>query len=127
MTPAASVDAYLAALPTDQREALQHLRRVILSAAPDAVESISYGIPTFKVRGRAVAHLGAAVKHCAFYPGAVMDVFAERLAGFETAKGTIRFQPEAPLPPALVADIVRHCVVRNAQVAAQRKARKRKA
>lgn len=106
-TPAASVDAYLAALPTDQRAALEHLRRVILSAAPDAVESISYGIPTFKVKGRAVAHLGAAVKHCAFYPGAVADAFAEELAGFSTSKGTIRFQPDGPLPDDLVRRIVR--------------------
>ena len=124
--PAASVDDYLAKLPAEQRAALETLRGQIRSAAPEAVEAISYGLPTFKLNGNLV-HFGAAAKHCAFYPGAVMDVFAERLAGFETAKGTIRFQPEAPLPPALVADIVRHCVVRNAQVAAQRKARKRKA
>ena len=48
----------------DQRVALEHLRRVILSAAPGAVESISYGIPTFKVKGRAVAHLGADPPAC---------------------------------------------------------------
>lgn len=107
MTPAASVDAYLAALPTGQRAALEHLRRVILSAAPEAAESISYGIPTFKVKGRAVAHLGAAAKHCAFYPGAVAEAFAEDLAGFSTSKGTIRFQPNAPLPDDLVRRIVR--------------------
>ena len=106
MTPAASVDAYLAALPPGQRTALEHLRRVILSAAPGAVESISYGIPTFKVKGRAVAHLGAAASHCAFYPGAVAEAFAGELAGFSTSKGTVRFQPDAPLPDDLVRRIV---------------------
>ncbi len=106
MTPALSVDAYLAALPSEQRAALEHLRRVILSAAPGAVESISYGIPTFKVKGKAVAHLGAAAKHCAFYPGAVAEAFAEALAGFSTSKGTIRFQPDAALPDDLVRRIV---------------------
>lgn len=107
MTPAPSVDAYLAALPSEQQAALEHLRRVILSAAPEAVESISYGIPTFKVKGRAVAHLGAAARHCAFYPGAVGEAFADDLAGFSTSKGTVRFQPAAPLPDDLVRRIVR--------------------
>lgn len=124
--PAASVDDYLAKLPADQRAALETLRSQIRAAAPEAIEAISYGLPTFKLNGNLV-HFGAAAKHCAFYPGAVMDVFAERLAGFETAKGTIRFQPEAPLPPELVADIVRYRVARNAEIAAERKARKRKA
>ena len=124
--PAASVDDYLAKLPADQRAALETLRSQIRAAAPEAIEAISYGLPTFKLNGNLV-HFGAAAKHCAFYPGAVMDVFAERLAGFETATGTIRFQPNAPLPPELVADIVRYRVARNAEVAAERKARKRKA
>lgn len=121
--PAASVDDYLAKLPADQRAALETLRSQIRAAAPEAIEAISYGLPTFKLNGNLV-HFGAAAKHCAFYPGAVMDVFAERLAGFETAKGTIRFQPDKPLPPELVADIVLHRVARNAEVAAERKARK---
>lgn len=113
MTLAASVDAYFAALPTEQRAALEHLRRVILSAAPGAAESISYGIPTFKVKGRAVAHLGAAAKHCAFYPGAVADAFSVELAGFSTSKGTIRFQPDAPLPDDLVRRIVLFTIKRQ--------------
>jgi uncharacterized protein YdhG (YjbR/CyaY superfamily) len=121
--PAASVDDYLAKLPGDQRAALEVLRAQIRAAAPEAAEAISYGLPTFKLNGNLV-HFGAAAKHCAFYPGAVMDVFAGRLAGFETAKGTIRFQPDKPLPPELVADIVRYRVARNAEVAAERKARK---
>lgn len=103
--PAPSVDAYFAALPTDQRKALEHLRSVIRATAPDAAESISYGIPTYKVKGKAVAHIGAAAKHCAFY-GAVPDVFAADIVGFSTSKGAIRFQPDAPLPDDLVRRIV---------------------
>jgi uncharacterized protein YdhG (YjbR/CyaY superfamily) len=120
---AASIDDYLAQLPPDQRAALEILRRQIRALAPEAVETISYGLPTFKLNGSLV-HFGAAAKHCAFYPGAVVDAFADRLAGFETAKGTIRFQPHAPLPPELVADIVRHRMAENARIAAERAARK---
>lgn len=123
--PAASIDDYLAKLPADQRAALETLRSQIRALAPEAEEAISYGLPTFKLNGNLV-HFGAGAKHCAFYPGAVIEAFADRLAGFETAKGTIRFQPDAPLPPDLVADIVQHRIVQNLKIAAERAARKKR-
>ncbi|ENZ80390.1 MULTISPECIES: DUF1801 domain-containing protein [Caulobacter] len=123
-SPAATIDDYLSALPAEQRSALAALRDQIRAAAPEASEAISYGLPTFKLNGNLV-HFGAAAKHCAFYPGAVVQDFADRLKGFETAKGTIRFQPEAPLPPELVADIVRRRVAQNAVRAAGRKRERR--
>jgi len=121
---AASIDDYLAKLPPDQRAALEVLRGQIRAVAPEAEEAISYGLPTFKLNGNLV-HFGAAAKHCAFYPGAVIDQFADRLKGFETARGTIRFQPAAPLPPELVADIVRHRIAQNLKKAAERATRRR--
>ena len=123
--PAASIDAYLAKLPADQRAALETLRGQIRALVPEAQEAISYGLPTFKLSGNLV-HFGAAAKHCAFYPGGVVDRFAERLAGFETAKGTIRFQPDAPLPPDLIRDIVEYRVAQNLKIAAERAARKKR-
>lgn len=123
--PAASVDDYLSKLPADQRAALELLRGQIRAVAPEATEAISYGLPTFKLDGNLV-HFGAAAKHCAFYPGAVIDQFADRLAGFELSKGTIRFQPDAPLPPALVRDIVEYCVARNREIAAGRAVRRKR-
>ncbi len=121
--PAASIDDYLSKLPAEQRLALETLRGQIRAVVPQAEETISYGLPTFKLNGNLV-HFGAAARHCAFYPGAEIEAFAERLAGFETAKGTIRFQPENPLPPELVRDIVTYCVARNLEIAAERAARK---
>lgn len=111
--PPATVEAYLAAVPEPKQAALRRLRAVILSAAPDAAEGISYGIPTFKVGGKAVAHLGAAAKHCAFYPGDVGEAFADELAGFSTSKGTVRFQPDAPPPDDLVRRIVAWNIARQ--------------
>lgn len=121
---AASIDAYLAALPPEQRAALEILRGQIRAAAPQAEETISYGLPTFKLQGNLV-HFGAAAKHCAFYPGAV-GVFAERLKGFDVSKGTIRFQPDAPLPPDLVRDIVDYRVAQNQAIAEERAAKKKR-
>lgn len=123
--PAASIDDYLAKLPPDQRAALETLRGQIRALAPDAEEAISYGLPTFKLKGNLV-HFGAAAKHCAFYPGALISRFADRLEGFETAKGTIRFQPDSPLPPDLIADIVQHRIAENLEIAAERAARKKR-
>jgi uncharacterized protein YdhG (YjbR/CyaY superfamily) len=123
--PAASIDDYLSKLPADQRAALETLRGQIRAQVPEAEEAISYGLPTFKLSGNLV-HFGAAAKHCAFYPGGVVSQFADRLAGFETAKGTIRFQPDAPLPPDLIHDIVAFRVVQNLEIAAERAAKKKR-
>ncbi|WP_343699279.1 iron chaperone [Caulobacter sp.] len=122
--PAASIDAYLAALPPAQRAALEALRGQIRALVPDAEEVISYGLPTFKLHGNLV-HFGAAAKHCAFYPGSV-EAFADRLKGFDTSKGTIRFQPEAPLPPDLIREIVEYRVAENLEIAAERAAKKKR-
>jgi uncharacterized protein YdhG (YjbR/CyaY superfamily) len=104
----AGTDAYLAALPADQRAALQALRRTIRAAAPRAEEGSSYALPAFLQDGALVA-FGASAKHCAFYPlsPAVISAHARELRGFQTSKGTIRFTPDKPLPAALVRKLVK--------------------
>ena len=103
------VDAFLAALPPDMRAALANLRRAIRAAAPGAEESINYGVPAFKYRGRPLVSYGAAKNHCSFYvqSPAVMEAHRNELAPYDTSKGTVRFAPDAPLPDALVAKLVR--------------------
>ena len=64
-----------------------------------------------------LVYFAAAANHCAFYPGGVVDQFEDELADFETSKGTIRFQPEAPLPAALVRRIVKMRLSQNAMKA----------
>lgn len=103
------VDAFLAALPAETSAALENLRRAIRAAAPDAEESINYGVPAFKYRGRPLVSFGAAKGHCSFYvqSPAVMDAHGDELASYDTSKGTVRFPPDKPLPDALVAKLVR--------------------
>ena len=103
------VDAFLAALPLEMRAALENLRRAIRAAAPDAEESISYGVPAFKYRGRPLVSFGAAKSHCSFYvqSPAVMEAHRDEFAAYDTSKGTVRFAPDAPLPDELVAKLVR--------------------
>lgn len=122
-----TIDAYLAGVPEDKRAALQGLRAMIRSAAPEAVETISYGVPTFKLDGMLVS-FGAAKNHCAFYGMSppVFEALAEELAGYDTSKGTIRFPAAEPLPGPLVRRIVAARVAENRAAVAARAERKRK-
>jgi uncharacterized protein YdhG (YjbR/CyaY superfamily) len=108
-----SVDEYLARLGDDQHAALERLRRIVRSAAPGAEECISYGLPAFRFEGRLLVFLGASARHCSFYPGGVIGDLGADLRGYDTSRGTIRFQPDAPIPAALVRRIVRTRIARN--------------
>jgi uncharacterized protein YdhG (YjbR/CyaY superfamily) len=103
------VEAYLATVPADARNALQKLRRAIKAAAPDAVEAISYGLPAFKLDGRVLVCYRAAKDHCSFHPmsGNVIRAHAAELRAYGTSKGTIRFGPDKSLPPSLVRTVIR--------------------
>lgn len=103
------IDATLAALPADQLAALQALRQTIAAAAPEAVETISYGMPAFRYHGRALVSYSAFKKHCSLFPmsAALIASYGDDLAGFATAKGTLRFTPEHQLPARIIRRIVR--------------------
>jgi uncharacterized protein YdhG (YjbR/CyaY superfamily) len=101
-TKVTTVDEYLARLSGDKRAALERLRRTIKSAAPRAEECISYQLPAFRLDGRMLVWYGAGANHCSFYPGAIVDAHKADLKNYDTSKGTIRFQPDDPLPAALV-------------------------
>lgn len=105
--PAATIDAFLAALPADQRDALEVLRRQIRAAAPEAVEVIAYGIPGYRLHGRYLLGFGAAKKHCSFYCGTLLRGYEAELEGYGTRKGTIHFTPDKPIPPEVIAGIVK--------------------
>lgn len=100
-----SIDAYLAALGDDQRAALEALRTTIKAIVPSVEECISYQLPAFRYQGKLLVGIGATKAHCALYlmSGSVVGRFKEALRGFAISKGTIRFQPDHPLP----CDIVR--------------------
>ncbi len=116
-----TIDEYLAILSDDKRAALEKLRATIKAAAPKAEECISYQMPAFRLDGRMLVWFGAGAGHCAFYPGGVVREFEDDLAKFETSKGTIRFQPDHPLPSSVVKKIVKARIAQNA--ARRRKAR----
>jgi len=102
-----SVDRYIEGFPPDVREKLEELRRIVRREAPEAEEVISYGMPTFRLRG-ALVHFAAYSDHIGLYPTpSAIEAFSERLRPFSTSKGTVRFLLDRPIPYDLVAEIVR--------------------
>jgi uncharacterized protein YdhG (YjbR/CyaY superfamily) len=110
-----TIDDYLAGLSVDERAALEKVRVAIRSAAPEAEECISYGIPAFRLNGRVLVAFKAAANHCAFHPMSGTTVAAHKveLAGYDTSPGTIRFQPTDPLPARLIRKLVRARIAEN--------------
>jgi uncharacterized protein YdhG (YjbR/CyaY superfamily) len=103
------IDARLAALPADQRAAIQDLRATIAAAAPDATETKSYSMPAFRYHGRDLVSYDAFKTHCSLFPmgSEVIERHAPKFAAFSTSKGTLRFTPAQPIPKELVELLVR--------------------
>ena len=122
MAKPTTIDEYLATLKPDQRKALQQLRKTIKAAAPKAEECISYSLPAFRQDGILVC-FRASASHCALHPmnGTIVDEFKKALKKYSTSKGTIRFQPDQPLPATLVRQLVKARIAENQQRKAKKK------
>lgn len=106
MKKANNLADHLAALPDDQRSALEQLRKRILAAAPKCEEYFGYGLPGFKYNGHPLLYMGAAKAHCALY-GMMPKGFDAELKDFKRSKGTVQFTPKKPIPAAVVKAIVK--------------------
>ena len=108
-----TVDEYLDKLPPNVRTVLEKLRSTIKSAAPKAEEVISYGMPGYKYKGPLV-YFAAFSNHCSFFPGSSQIIkLYDELKSFKTAKGTIQFTIDKPLPAVIVKKIVRARMLEN--------------
>ena len=108
-----TIDEYIKTSPADVQAVLEKIREIIRKAAPDAVEAISYQIPTFKLNGNLV-HFAAFKKHIGFYPtSSGIEAFKKELAPYKWAKGSVQFPLDRPIPYELVARIVAFRVKEN--------------
>jgi len=106
--PPESIDEYFAAFPVEVREILEDVRQSILRAAPTAEESISYGMPTFSVRGRSLLFLAGWKHHVALYAiPALTPALEKELVNYRKAKDTLNFPLTRPVPYDLIERLTR--------------------
>ncbi|MBF4509446.1 MAG: DUF1801 domain-containing protein [Aeromicrobium sp.] len=104
---ASPIDEYIAGFPEDVRRVLEELRALVRDAVPEAVETISYAIPTFDLNGTHLVHFGGFRKHVGFYPiPSGMEAFANELKPYKKGKGSVQFPLGEPLPADLIRRIV---------------------
>ena len=102
------IDAYLAELDDPKRSTLMAVRDAIAELLPDAERGLAYGVPVFKVDGKAIAGFAAFEKHLSYLPhsGTVLEALRDDLAGYEWSKGALKFAVDVPLPRPLIAKLI---------------------
>jgi uncharacterized protein YdhG (YjbR/CyaY superfamily) len=111
--PARNVDGYIAGFPKGTQTLLRQIRAVIVKAAPDADEGLSYRMPAYKFHG-ALVYFAGYERHIGFYPGAAgIASFKKELSLYKSAKGSVQFPLDEPLPLRLIAEIVAFRVRQN--------------
>jgi uncharacterized protein YdhG (YjbR/CyaY superfamily) len=97
---AEEIDAYLAEVEEPKRATLEEMRRRILEVIPEAEQTVSYGMPAFKVDGKVVAGFASFKCHLSYLPhsGRVFGEMADELADYEYTKGSLHFPIDEPLP-----------------------------
>ena len=115
------IDEYIAGFPDDVQAILQKIRMTIRDVAPGAEETISYGMPTFTLKGKYLVYFAAYKKHIGFYPAPIGNAeFEEELSAYESGKGTARFPLDRPVPYDLISRIVKFRVKENLERAGGR-------
>jgi uncharacterized protein YdhG (YjbR/CyaY superfamily) len=120
------VDEYIARFPKDTQLLLKNVRAAIRKAAPEAEETISYQMPTFKLNGKNLVHFAAYKNHIGFYPTpSGIEAFKKELSVYDGAKGSVQFPIDQPMPLDLITKIVKFRVKENME-SAKSKAKKAK-
>jgi len=116
-----TIDEYVAGFPNDIQEVLQKIRMTIRKAAPEAEETIKYRMPTFTLKGNLI-HFAAFKNHIGFYPVPTgIEKFKKELSVYKTAKGSVQFPLDKPIPFDLISKIVKFRVKENLARAAKTK------
>jgi uncharacterized protein YdhG (YjbR/CyaY superfamily) len=106
-----TIAEYIALFPKNVQAILKEVKATIAKAAPKAVETINYAIPTFKLNDKNLVHFAGYKSHIGFYPGSkAIEVFADNLTKYKTAKGSIQFPIERKMPLTLITKIVKYRV-----------------
>ena len=103
-----NIDAYNTLFPEEIQTILNQIRNTVKDAAPLAVETISYAMPSFKQNGKTLVYYAAFKKHIGFYAlPSGNEAFKKELLPYKTGKGSIRFPLNKPIPFGLISKIVK--------------------
>lgn len=116
MAKATTIDEYIESFPDDTRKVLKRIRMLIRKVLPKAEQTISYGIPTFKLNDSYVVYFAGFKKHVSVYPipkGSA--TFEKQLAPYRAGKGTAQFELGKQLPEKLITQIAKLNLANNKQ------------
>ncbi len=103
-----TIDSYINNKPSEIQEKLMLIKNTVKKTAPMTVETISYGIPTFKYKGKNLIHFAAFAKHLGIYPGPdAIEEFAKDLTPYKVSKGSIQIPLTSDIPITLITKIVK--------------------
>ncbi len=111
-----SVDQYIKSFSDDVQTILSNVRSAVIENAPNALESISYGMPAYKLNGKPLVYFAAFKNHIGFYATPTGHAeFAKELSDYKQGKGSVQFPVDRPLPYDLIKQIVVFRVKENQQ------------
>ena len=111
-----TVDDYISSFTKETQSMLQIIRQIIKENAPGAIESISYGMPAYKINKKPLVYFGGYEKHIGFYATPTgHEKFKNQLSRYKQGKGSVQFPLDQPLPIELIAEIVKFRVTNNKQ------------
>lgn len=114
MKSANTCEEYILQFPSETQEILNQLRELIKTAAPDAIESISYGMPAYKTFKKPLVYFAGYDKHIGLYatPSGHRE-FEKELSKYKQGKGSVQFPLDQPIPYDLIKRIVEFRVKEN--------------
>lgn len=102
-----TVDEYIGRFPNDVQKVLQAVRDTIKAAAPEAKESIAYGMPAYKLNGPLVYFAGYKSHVGLYATPSGHAAFAEELSKYKQGKGSVQFPIDQEMPLELISRIVK--------------------
>jgi uncharacterized protein YdhG (YjbR/CyaY superfamily) len=101
-----NVDAYIRTCPKETKVILEKIRETVKSAAPKSEETIKYQMPTLVLNGKNLLHFAAFKNHIGFYPiPTAIKAFQKELSPYKSAKGSVQFPLNEPIPYSLIKKI----------------------
>ncbi|MFZ1720988.1 MAG: DUF1801 domain-containing protein [Microgenomates group bacterium] len=118
MSKSKKIDEFIAKYPQKVQIILNKLRTIIGNESPEIEETIAYGIPTFRMNGKNLVHFSAFKHHIGFYPTpSGIETFKKELSTYKSAKGSVQFLINEPIPYELIKKIVKfrvsECLSKN--------------